>query len=346
LGRPFLFFEGGIWIFKWCRGLKEFHNLRGGWRDEVERPFVDKRGRWVCEMAAADAAEECQMNDRTAILESALDSLPDGIVLFGLEGEVVFWNQAAAAITGYQGVDVMGRPPSAEVAALLPPVTGRGTPVRAKHKLGHEVQVMSRALVLLDILGERIGMAALFHPAESLDALPHGDTGEDEEVGASQAELEERLESEFEDFVRGGAPFGVLWVSVDQAHAMRKSHGKAACDAMLEKILRALALGLRPAEEVGRWGEDEFLIISHERTAEMLEAHAKALTGLARTADFRWWGDRVSLTVSIGAAQATSGDNEGLAQLLQRAQKAMESSVHAGGNGVMTAQGRQACLPS
>ena len=87
---------------------------------------------------------------------------------------------------------------------------------------------------------------------------------------------------------------------------MRKTHGAGACEAMLEKIERALANGLRPAEELGRWGEDEFLVISHERTAEMLAAHAQTLAGLARTADFRWWGDRVSLTVSIGAAQATS----------------------------------------
>jgi diguanylate cyclase (GGDEF)-like protein/PAS domain S-box-containing protein len=286
------------------------------------------------------------MSDRTEILESALDSLPDGIVLFGVEGEVVFWNQAAAAITGYKGADVVGRPASAELKWLLPAIAGRGVLVRAKHKLGHEVHVMSRALMLRDELGERIGMAALFHPAENLDALPHGEADGDEQVGASQAELKERLESEFEDFVRGGAPFGVLWVSVDQAHTLRKTHGKGACEAMLEKVLRALALGLRPAEEVGRWGDDEFLIISHERTAEMLAAHGKALAGLARTADFRWWGDRVSLTVSIGAAQATNGDDEGLAQLLERAQKAMESSIHAGGNGVTTAPGRRECLPS
>ena len=30
----------------------------------------------------------------------------------------------------------------------------------------------------------------------------------------------------------------------------------------------------------------------------------KLLAGLARTADFRWWGDRVSLTVSVGVAMA------------------------------------------
>ena len=109
---------------------------------------------------------------------------------------------------------------------------------------------------------------------------------------------------------------------------------------------KALAQGLRPAEEAGRWGDDEFLIISHERTAEMLAAHAQALAGMARTADFRWWGDRVSITVSIGAAQACHDRNEGLAQLLESAQNAMESSIHAGGNCITSAAGGQKCLPS
>jgi diguanylate cyclase (GGDEF)-like protein len=136
----------------------------------------------------------------------------------------------------------------------------------------------------------------------------------------------------------------LLWITVDQAHELRRTHGARACDAMLEKVAHVLAGGLRPGEEAGRWGEDEFLIISHERSAEMLGAHAKVLAGLARTADFRWWGDRVSLTVSIGAAQAEQDDT--LAELLERAQSAMRTSIHAGGNHATHATGRHACLPS
>jgi GGDEF domain-containing protein len=94
---------------------------------------------------------------------------------------------------------------------------------------------------------------------------------------------------------------------------------------------------------MGRWGDDDFLVLSHERTPEMLAAHARMLAGLARTAEFRWWGDRISLTVSIGAAQAEQ--SETLQLLLERAQIAMLKSVHAGGNHI-TAPGRQECLPS
>jgi len=296
------------------------------------------------------------------LLEAAFDAVPDGVALVDGKGEVVLWNQAAQGITGYAAIDVLSRPIPEGLEALFEDESvDRGTAgasrralVSPRHKLGHEVPVIVRFLALRDELGERIGGAALFHPAESLDALPHGessDAGTDE----AREEFEERLQTEFDDFKRGGAPFCVLWIEVDQAENLRKTHGASACNAMLEKVRHALVHGLRPAEEMSRWGDDEFLIVAHERSAEMLATHAHTLAGLARTADFRWWGDRVSLTVSIGAAQAVGDGNETLAQLLGRARQAMETSSRAGGNRATVAAADDAapapveestCLPS
>ena len=162
-------------------------------------------------------------------------------------------------------------------------------------------------LVLRDGLGEHMGAATCFIPPSGWTRCRMGSRTDDGDVEASQADIDERLQSEFEDFERGGEALGVLWIAVDQGQELRKTHGAAACQAMVDKVRRALAAGLRPAEELGRWGDDEFLVIAHERTAEMLASHARTLAGLARTADFRWWGDRLSLTVSIGAAQAEAG---------------------------------------
>ena len=297
------------------------------------------------------------MSDRAELLEATLDNLPEGIALLGENCQVVFWNQAAQSITGYPPLDVVGRPAPDSLQPLLEncgscagpeigpiPDAGRGFLVHARHKLGHNVSAMTRLLVLRDGMGARIGTAILFHPAECLDALPHGESGEDENVEASQADLEDRLESIHQDLSQGGAAFGVLWINVDQAHDLRRTHGIGACEAMLHKVEHALVQGLRPGEYLGRWGEDEFLLISHERTAAMLAGHAQALAGLARTADFRWWGDRVSLTVSIGAAQAESGSS--LANLLERAKAAMLSSFHAGGNQITAAPEGHSCSPS
>jgi hypothetical protein len=86
--------------------------------------------------------------------------------------------------------------------------------------------------------------------------------------------------------------------------------------------------------------------VAHERSAEMLAAHARTLAGLARTADFRWWGDRVSLTVSIGAAQAGCSQAKTLAQLLERARAAMISSSREGGNRATAAPDSNQTAPS
>jgi diguanylate cyclase (GGDEF)-like protein/PAS domain S-box-containing protein len=297
------------------------------------------------------------MSDRTELLEATLESFPEAIALLGEEGLVLLWNPAAEAMTGFPSVELVGRPlpeglePLQHFLAqpgkdLLGAGTrlGQGSLVRARHKLGHELPIIARIHILRNGIGGRIGTALVFHPAESLDALPHGESSENQSVQASQIEMEERLSAVYGDFTRGGEAFGVLWITVDQSNKLRKTHGVQACGAMLDKIAYALQHGLRPAEELGRWGEDEFLVISHERTPEALASHAQALAGLARTADFRWWGDRVSLTVSIGAAQ--SEPSETLAQLLGRAQAAMLSSVHAGGNHITPAPGRHECLPS
>ena len=61
---------------------------------------------------------------------------------------------------------------------------GRGAIVRFQHKLSHQVPVIARVLVLRNEMGGRIGTAVIFHPAESLDALPHGECSEGSEVEA------------------------------------------------------------------------------------------------------------------------------------------------------------------
>jgi diguanylate cyclase (GGDEF)-like protein/PAS domain S-box-containing protein len=309
-------------------------------------------------MSCADEGDgEVYMADRTELLEVAMDSIPEGVALLGGEGQIMLWNRSAEAITGYVSADLLSRQAPEPLEPLLlagarlvniePDAGGQlghRTLVHASHKQGHEVPVMARYFVLRDGMGGRIGMAVLFHPADNLDALPHGESSQGGGVKASQAVLEDRLATMFGDFTRGGLPLGVLWITVDQAAELRKTHGAGACEAMLEKVERAMANGLRPAEEIGRWGDDEFLVLSHERTPEMLSTHAQALAGLARTADFRWWGDRATLTVSIGAAQAEQ--EESLADLLERAKASMTTSFQAGGNNTTSASRRHTCSPS
>jgi PAS domain-containing protein len=97
------------------------------------------------------------MTDRTELLETALDSLPDGIALLGGEGQVLFWNRAAEAITGHARVDLLAHQVPDALKLLLPccarngdqepgdaPQSKRGALVRARHKLDHDLQLITR----------------------------------------------------------------------------------------------------------------------------------------------------------------------------------------------------------
>lgn len=288
------------------------------------------------------------MAERIELLQSALDAFAEAAAVADLDGRLAFWNCAAEMLTGYRAAEVVGKP----VRNLLNQIVAGGamrqvrsksgerytggSVIRIRHALGHELPVFARVVTLRDAVGARIGLEAIFHPADSIDALPHGESSGSARINETQMQLEDRLALLHEDFARGDLPLGVLWISVDQAFELRRSRGSSACEAMLEAIERTLANGLKPTEEIGRWGNDDYLVLSHERSAAALASHAQTLAGLARTAEFRWWGDRISLTVSIGAAQASQG--EGLADLLDRAESAMLASIHAGGNHISAAQ--------
>jgi len=289
------------------------------------------------------------MSKRTELVEAALDSYPDGIVLLGLDGEPVFWNQAAHEITGYAEAELLGKLLPEELERLVEvasshrealargeQIEGGRAVVEIRHKHGDVVQILARVTVLRNEAGERIGSVVAFHPTENLAAQAKDDEDEDLSASEMRADLMERMLIQFDDYKRGGTPLGVLRICVDQADELRKTHGAGAHQTMTAKLQHALAHGLRHAEEMGRWGEDEFLILTHEHDEKQLTERAQMFVGLARTADFRWWGDRVSITVSIGAAQAQSGrcgeTTDTLPELLHRARQAMETSIREGGN--------------
>ena len=127
------------------------------------------------------------MSERSELLEATLDCHPEGIALLGQQCHVVLWNRSAEAITGYLGLDLVGRQASDALGPLLQwcgeprehelvasPPPGRRCLLHINHQLGHKVPVFVRLMALRDEFGCRIGKAVIFHPAESLDALPRG----------------------------------------------------------------------------------------------------------------------------------------------------------------------------
>lgn len=289
------------------------------------------------------------------LLDSALNTLEEGFIVLDADSLVVAWNPTATKVTGFQRGEMLGRPlpegfyevdPEANseedigfrveshadhfhITRPAPPVA-----VQLFHHKGHTLPAMLLLTPLRDDLGHRFGTVVRFHPTEELDALPHGAAYREEDLNGpaerNVCNIEERLAAAWRKWDERHVPFGLLWVLVDQAEMLLKTHGRDASEAMLGIVERTLSHALRAGEILGRWGHHEFLVLCHERTAELLLLHARHLCELTHSADFRWWGDRVPLTVSVGAAQA--GSQERLKTIMLRAQQAMERAQLDGGN--------------
>ena len=294
------------------------------------------------------------MADRTELMDSALEASPEGIALVSDSGQVVLWNHAAEEISGFPGIEVIGRRTPFELEPLLFPGPlsameagtrqEHGSVCHLQHKLGREIQVIARIRVLRNDLGERIGYAVIFRIGDRRGQLAASEPDPGSEVEPSREEFVQRIEEAFAESKEANGPFGLVWISVDQAAEMCRSHGTRACSAMLDSLERTLSNHLHTGEEIGRWDDAEFLILTPEATADRLSARMQVFAGLGRTAVFRWWGDRISVTVSAGAALAEP--EEDLERVMERAHEAMTTSIHGGGNRATMAPGRQPCSQS
>jgi PAS domain-containing protein len=86
------------------------------------------------------------MTDRVDLFEAAIDSLPEGLALLHGDSdgpfEVMFWNQAAVAITGHTAVDLVGRALPDNLGPLLgeAPSHDETTPEAKPAKMNRSIQ--------------------------------------------------------------------------------------------------------------------------------------------------------------------------------------------------------------
>jgi PAS domain S-box-containing protein len=60
------------------------------------------------------------MMEGCELMEAALESFPEGLALLDREGEVAYWNRAAANITGFPIIDMRSRSVPWALALVAP----------------------------------------------------------------------------------------------------------------------------------------------------------------------------------------------------------------------------------
>lgn len=129
------------------------------------------------------------------------------------------------------------------------------------------------------------------------------------------------LRREVERAARDGAPLSVLMVDVNRFKALNDAYGHQIGDTALRHLARGLTSMVRAVDRVGRFGGDEFVVILPGASAEGAAQLAARMRALRLPVIAVAAGQDVRITISVGAATLTPGENAD--QLLDRADRSM-----------------------
>jgi diguanylate cyclase (GGDEF)-like protein len=133
-----------------------------------------------------------------------------------------------------------------------------------------------------------------------------------------------------------GEPFSLLFIDLDHFKAINDAHGHAAGDDVLRKVVEVVKAALRPADIVGRYGGDEFLVgLVGADPATAMHVADRVCVSVRKSST-----GTGPIAVSIGCS--TRKPHEGLVALIGRADSALYAAKARGRNQVCALPGVRA----
>jgi len=291
------------------------------------------------------------------IYRAVLEALPMGVYLTDLNRRIAFWNACAERMSGYLGQEVIGRfchdnllmhcdENQVALCGCACPLAqsmqnGRchEASIFLRHKDGQRVPVHVHTVPIRDESDVIIGAAEFFEERSFRNTemrcnhiranVSLDDVTEIPDGYATLAGLGAALE----EFTASRTHFGVLSISIDNLDQVRHVQGCQAVREVLYAAAQTLSRGTRPDDLVGRWREDRFAAMVACPAADGLQSCAERLRRLVSLASVPWWGDRLSVTVSIGGTMVRPGDTA--ESLLGRAEDALQAATAEHGDSVL-----------
>jgi diguanylate cyclase (GGDEF)-like protein/PAS domain S-box-containing protein len=298
---------------------------------------------------------------RERILSEVVETISEGVYYIDTEGRITFWNKGAERITGFARAEVVGRKCSdnllrhvdhkgcelcihgCPLVATMADGRPREADVFLHHKDGHRVPVIVRAAPILgsdevplgaiEIFSDRSERSSLIAELETLkrEVLKDALTGLGNRRYADLSAASALREAEAE-----GGGSGVLMIDIDHFKDVNDTYGHASGDRVLRMVGWTLANAVRRNDAAARWGGEEFLVVCPRIGEAALAEVAERVRALVERSWLRIEdGRQISVTVSIGAAMARSGDD--LTSLAARADEQLYKSKAAGRNRVTIA---------
>jgi diguanylate cyclase (GGDEF)-like protein len=133
---------------------------------------------------------------------------------------------------------------------------------------------------------------------------------------------------------RYGHPLSVALVDLDLLRELNRQLSRKAGDKALQAVASVFTDTLRMPDRAGRYGDEEFLVILPNTTIKNATKIAERIREGVEDADCVYNGQKIPVTVSIGASQYRKGED--LERFLSRVDKALAVAKTSGRNRVVT----------
>jgi len=280
------------------------------------------------------------------IYREILDHLQVGVSVLDMQRNIVFWSEGAERITGYSRIDVLGHScidsillhcnqVSCEMCVEKCPIHAAlhdGRPVEGNgfihHRAGHRPPVRTWTIPLRDEHGSIIGIIQTFEdefavtgPNPNDESMRERGCVDDLTGLPNQAMMQSHLREALGTFAELHIPFGIIFLETRDLPKFLSHYGREAGSFMLRTLARTLRQTVWPTDFVGRWGEEQFLVILAGCREPELNTVKDRVVKMMASATIKWWGQEVSLALASGLASAREGDS--VESILQRAMQVL-----------------------
>jgi diguanylate cyclase (GGDEF)-like protein/PAS domain S-box-containing protein len=273
-----------------------------------------------------DISQRLAAQARDRLLVSALEAVPNGIVITDPQARIEWVNPAFETLTGYDHQEAAGRRPAELVKSglhdqtfyesmwktILAGQTWRGEVINKKRDGSHYHEELTIAPVI-DASGELqhfVGIKQDISERKRLEAELRHHASTDALTGlANRRHFLAILEQEAARQNRFDEPSAALLMfDLDHFKQINDNHGHAAGDAVLRRFAELLQGGLRKTDRAGRLGGEEFaiLLIGADRQAAL--DFAERLRQQVAAEEIAFETRTLRVTVSVGVTWLSASD--------------------------------------
>ena len=260
------------------------------------------------------------LRDNPEIFRQLVDLLPFGAYIADPERRVLYWNRRAEQVTGFLSQEVVGHScakgllehctpsgsgvcnsGSCPLARVIRDGQAAESRLLLRHKQGHRVPVLVRAIPLRDENGKIAAVAEVFREetvgpdglcwvTENIDRF-------DQQMGlpsvsASRAQLRLSLAQE-------QIQTAVFLIEIERLQEMATRRGREMTNIALRALGQTVSRQLTMPHYLGGWPDSRLLAVIPHCDHSQLDFLTRTLEESGSSCHVMWWGERVAFRVKV-----------------------------------------------